>query len=246
MRLFGLILFFLTNALFAQNVVDKKGMRQGKWIKYYDNSTSIQFEGEFLDDRPIGIFTYYKKDGSVSAKMQHLSKISARIQFYHSNGAVMSDGFYLNEKKDSTWYNYTKNGVLSSIETFKNDLLEGPSVTFYISEFYENPIVMRRSFFRNGVIHGDFIEYFPSGKIKFQGKYVNAEPVGTWKEFDNNGKLKKDYKYKNGEIHGWLLYYNDKGEVISKSLFKQGELLLGSKKEEYLKYCKEMNINPDH
>ena len=45
-----LIALIISNFCFGQNLIDKKGLRQGKWIKFYKNSKAIQFQGEFECD----------------------------------------------------------------------------------------------------------------------------------------------------------------------------------------------------
>ncbi|GAH37310.1 unnamed protein product, partial [marine sediment metagenome] len=56
-------LFLLTAQIFAQvplsdkdtllNQVDKNGLKQGYWKKYYDNG-NIKYEGYFKNDKPTG------------------------------------------------------------------------------------------------------------------------------------------------------------------------------------------------
>jgi aspartokinase len=36
----------------------------------------------------------------------------------------MSEGFFIDQKKDSIWINYNKEGLLISLESFKNDKLK--------------------------------------------------------------------------------------------------------------------------
>ena len=245
MRLFGVITLFLINSLFSQNLIDNNGLKQGKWKKFYENSQNIQFEGEFLNDKPIGIFTYYNPDGKISARMAHFTDSTSRIEIYHEDGSLMTDGIYLNKMKDSTWLNYTRNGNLSSLESYKNDLLNGISITFYISDEFESDRVFRKSNYLMGKLDGDYFEFFPSAKMKIKGQYQKGIPIGQWSEYYNTGKIYKTYKYKEGKIHGWLYMYRDDGKIASKSLFKSGVLMRGKELEEYLNYCQKNNLNPD-
>lgn len=242
-----LIALIISNFCFGQNLIDKKGLRQGKWIKFYKNSKAIQFQGEFVDDEPVGIFTYFKKDGTISAKMQHLGNHYARIQYYHANGNVMTDGYYLNEKKDSTWYNYTYNGMLSSIEAYDNDRLHGTSITFYIGDFnVDNPKIFRKVEYDLGKINGVFKEYFPSGNIKVEGYYNQGLASNQWKEFRNDQSITKIYKFKNGNLHGWVYLFDKDGSLINRSFYKEGEYLEGNKLDAYFRFCEDNNLNPEN
>lgn len=246
MRYILFLIFFLSFNTYAQNRVDKQGLKQGKWIKYYSNTKNPIYEGEFKDDKPVGLFTYYSQDGKISARMMHLSDRRTRVEFYHKNGNVLSDGFYYNQLKDSTWYNYAQSGEISSIESFKQDKLHGPSIFYYLeNDNAQNPAIMRKSFYLEGQIHGIYQEFFKSGKLKLEGEYAHGIPLGTWKEYSNLGQLSKSYKFKMGKIHGWVKHFNKNGSVDSESFFKEGEPLVGRKLDLYLEECAAKNVNPE-
>ncbi len=53
---------------------------------------------------------------------------------------------------------------------------------------------------KDGLRHGNFFEYHPSGELKSKGKYKNDLKDGTWKYYDSLGRLTKKEKYRNGEL----------------------------------------------
>ena len=63
-------LFLLTGLLFAlvdlnaQNTVDAKGRKQGRWSKTYADG-KLKYEGEFKDDCEVGDFKYYKRKSAI-------------------------------------------------------------------------------------------------------------------------------------------------------------------------------------
>ena len=247
MRFTLFLVCFLSVPCFSQNLVDNKGLKQGKWVKFYENSNVPKYEGEFKDNKPIGLFTYYSQDGKVSARMAHLNERSTRVEFYHKNGTVMSDGFYLDQLKDSIWYNYTSDGEISSIESYKANVLHGPNISYYLeNENLQAPAVMRTSFYVDGKIDSEYKEFFKSGKLKVEGNYQKGLPVGAWKEYTNSGELYKTYSFKNGQMHGWVKLFDKNASVLSKTFFKEGEPLLDKKLELYLKECAAKNIDPEH
>ena len=46
---------------------------------------------------------------------------------------------------------------------------------------------------------GNVKEYFKSGKIKFEGEYLNGKRHGKGKEFYNNGQIKFEGDFLNGK-----------------------------------------------
>jgi hypothetical protein len=53
---------------------------------------------------------------------------------------------------------------------------------------------------KNGLKHGDYIEYHPNGQIKFKGSFENDQQHGVWKEYDLSGKRIGRVRYKNGQL----------------------------------------------
>ena len=62
-----LILVLSINFVFAQNITDKNGLKQGKWSKQYE-SGRLQYKGEFKDGIEVGLFVFYYENGDVKAK----------------------------------------------------------------------------------------------------------------------------------------------------------------------------------
>ncbi|MEO9967451.1 MAG: DUF3352 domain-containing protein [Reichenbachiella sp.] len=52
---------------------------------------------------------------------------------------------------------------------------------------------------KDGLKHGSYFEYHPSGELKTKGKYKNDLKEGTWKYYTVDGKLESKEKYKKGE-----------------------------------------------
>ena len=64
-----IILLFVSNIAFAQNLIDEQARKQGKWSQNYDNG-QLRYEGSFLDDNPTGIFLYYTEGGILKANFE--------------------------------------------------------------------------------------------------------------------------------------------------------------------------------
>lgn len=67
--------------------------------------------------------------------------------------------------------------------------------------------------FTEGLLHGDYIEFFENGSIKKNGIYLNGLREGMWEEFSANG-IKAVGTYRHGYPHGEWRYYDQKGKLL--------------------------------
>lgn len=251
METLKLIFFvFLVNlSLLAQpNQTDSKGRKQGVWQKTYPKSEVLQYKGQFRDNKPVGTFEYFYPGGELKATIEHHSDgRHARANYYFENKMLMTEGFYLDQKKDSTWVNYNEEGLVLGVESFKMDKLNGKKVIYYLEGQIEteklNPLSVAN--YLNDTLHGEYREYFSTGKLKQIGKYENGKIVGEWKEYYPNGSIFKVSKFKNDRLHGWITSYSKDGEEIGKILYQNGEKLTGKELESFLKLCEKNGIDPN-
>lgn len=244
-----LLVVLLAGFAFGQiNQVDSQGRKQGKWEKTYEGSAVYQYRGQFKDDKPVGKFIYYYESSKVKAVIKHneVEKGRSLAFFYHENGEVMSAGIYRNMKKDSIWVNFTPGGKLSTKEEFKNDKLNGVTLVYFVSEDIAspNPVVATRKIYKNGILDGDYYEYFVNGKTKMRGKYVNNKQHGPWEEFHLNGNRAITYRYNNGKKHGYQIAYDEGGKRLGEVFYYNGHLIEGERLKALLKDLEAKGINP--
>jgi antitoxin component YwqK of YwqJK toxin-antitoxin module len=110
---------------------------------------------------------------------------SAKVSVtYHTNGNVKSNGHYIQNKKSGEWNYWDENGNLIKLEQFKN-----------------------------GLNHGDYIEYYSNGTIKVKGNYTITNEISIkhkyWFYYDDNGEKIKSIFYFEG-----IKYEYDKNNVL--------------------------------
>lgn len=245
-----LIVFFVLSSLpfFGQNITDKLGRKQGIWVKYWDKSETIpQYKGEFIDGMPIGQFWYYYPGGEVRAIIEHLNQKQAYVTYYFKNEEVMSEGMYVNEKRDSIWINYNQQGLTVSMEKYREGKLNGKKLTFYLQNQIDRGEikVLSETHYKDSLKSGPYKELFSSGSIRISGEYSLDKPSGVWRKFDTKGNCIQSFQFKNGLKHGWVINYNDLQEIIHTELYKNGDLLKGKIKTAYLQECKLKGIDPN-
>ena len=238
---------FLLIGFSQVNKTDAKGNKQGVWKKYYPNTQVLQYEGQFLNNQPMGEFRYYYPSGKVKAVLQHEKNTKKTAAwFYFENEQLMSEGNYLDMKKDAVWINYSPEGYIISKESYLNDKLNGVRLSYYLEGQEEDaPKILNAAVYKDSLLDGTFTAYFSNGKVMLTGKYSSGEKIEIWSSYHPNGNLSSTKRYKQGKLHGWILSYDQDGTQISKILFNLGEKLSGEALDKYLENCTKKGIDPN-
>ncbi len=240
-----LLIAFMVPVLAMSQTINQKdgqGRKQGKWVEKWPKSTIKKYEGNFKDDKPVGVFHFWYEGGKQQAIMKYTGKDVAYVQFYHeSGGEVMAQGKYINKKKDSTWVYYDQRGRLSYIENYKNGKLHGEKTIYYVDANVTNTgvtfkegVVMQKSHYRDGLMHGDFEQFYTTGKKKAVGKYVDGNKEGGFTYYYSNGRIEKSEHYKYSVLHGAVVLFDKNGVEKGKIYYREGRLMEGKELDAFL------------
>ncbi len=208
----------------APNKTDASGKKQGHWIKYDANKKKI-FDGNFLNDKPIGKFTYYYPSGEIKAINTFMKNSTVSYaEYYHLTGKIMGKGKYVNEQKDSTWIFYDEEGVLLSQDNYLNGKKHGSCKVYY-----RNGQVSEDKTWKNGVLDGPAKKYFEDGQLKYEGQYVAGKVEGKVTYYHPNGKIDAVGVYKNDLKEGDWKYYKDDGTLLRVDKYINGTIQGGDK-----------------
>lgn len=247
-KILFLAFMLLSSVAFNQNATDSQGRKQGPWQKAYPKSRALMYSGVFKNDKPVGKFTYFYPSTKVKAVIKHEEgSTRSEAYFYHENTILMSYGVYRNMKKDSMWYNYGPSGRISYTEFYKNDVLNGEKVIYFVPEIVSNKTirVSTKMNYVNGELDGPYKEFFDIGSPRVKGNYVKNRRHGTWEEYQPNGRLLAFSRYKNGVKHGWCTAHDASGKEINKVYFYKGHKKTGRDLKLLMKQFKEKGINPN-
>jgi len=115
-------------------------------------------------------------------------------KWFYEDGAVQSEGFYVNNLKNGFFKEYFPDGSLKSILKYVNDEIQ-----------QEVPELTKFDIKR---------DYYPNGRERVVGSYLNGIPEGIRREYDEEGKIVKSYIFSNGVIIG--------EGIVDENGFKQG------------------------
>jgi len=244
-------LLFLISCLamvgFGQNKTDATGKKQGTWVKYYEDGKTPLYTGTFQNDVPVGEFRYYYPTGKVKSIVHHETLSRTYAWFYFENEQVMSEGQYLNQRKDSLWKSFDIHGNLVSKELYKNNKLNGPKEIYYLQDQLETGklAIAQIETFLDSLLHGPYMAYFSSGKIKEKGFYDKGMKQGVWEIFHPTGALSTKIKFRDGKAYGYSISYDEKGKELYRSYWLNGKMLKGDALKKYFTECENNGIVPE-
>lgn len=232
-----LILFFSPAILFAQdeNKTDAKGLKTGKWTVKYEDGKTTRYTGEFKAGKPIGDFKYYYETGELKSTLKFRSdgKSSYGVFYYtdEDGGKKMSEGKYVDQKKDSTWVYYDNVGYKTYSQEFKEDLEDGKKIIYYVSGDKSEVFT-----YVKGKKEGAWTQYFESGMMRKTGNYKDDVLWGRVTVYNGESKKKEqELTYKKGVLHGVCSAYDEFGKLIKDIYFDNGVMLKDSEVEEFKK-----------
>lgn len=237
------------------NQTDANGLRQGYWVKKYENGNK-QAEGYFKNGKQVGTFKHYQLDGTTpKATMEHIKNTDSTLAtFYHENGAMMSKGYYVDQKKEGNWLFYDDRSVMSSREEYKQDKQDGNSTVYHF-----NGAIAKESSYENGLQQGKFKEFAPNGILLIEGTFLDGNYNDTIKFYYGDGKIKNIGFYQNAVKNGKWTYYGNEGEVLVEEWYINGNLkerkmsegmeekakeLQEERKEQFMNSEQDVNITP--
>ena len=76
----------------------------------------------------------------------------------------------------------------------------------------------------DGLKNGLYQEWYPDGKPKSKGKYLNHTQVGDWTYWHENGQKKSEGNYKTGKRDGSYTEWYKNGQINVEKTYKDGKL----------------------
>jgi antitoxin component YwqK of YwqJK toxin-antitoxin module len=197
---FCLLLFLVTGAPLAQegyNQFDENGQRHGLWQKFFEGSDQLRYQGQFEHGKEVGVFKFYCsdcKEQPMVVKDFGNGNTEARTSYYTAKGKLVSEGLMKGKQRSGEWLFYHEKGQQ----------------------------IMSREHYKDGVLDGKKITYYPNGTKTEELNYQQGKIQGLAYYYGPNGALLKELNYVDDELHGKALYYDANGNVVIKGNYKRG------------------------
>lgn len=221
------------------NRTDNFGYKQGNW-KYFWPNGNLKMEVTYLNDKINGFLKRYDENGNflsvekytqgeLVADAKETKQLDKKVA-YHSNGQPSIIATYYKGVPEGVRREFDENGNVIKSYSYEDGWMR-----------YEGVLDL------NGKRQGLWKEYYKSGELRSQGKYVNSNPVGQWKfyftdktieiigSYDQKGRKTGEWlwfyangdtmmvaNYDAGELDGEFVEYDEEGRVVSKGNYVEG------------------------
>lgn len=224
--LLSVILVIVGLVLSGQEKINPDGYN----IFYYENGKKSS-EGMMRDGKPDGYWkTYNKEEIMISEGNRKDFLLDSTWRFYNDSGMLKMEIDYRVGKKDG--YRKTYREEETVVESFKNDVKNGPAIYYYPSEKVKSEVN-----FIDGLEEGLAKEYAEDGRIITLITYKNGYIIqreringyieankkhGIWKSFYVNGQVQSEGYYKRGVEHGYFKDYDTSGNLVLTTKYENG------------------------
>lgn len=190
-------------------------LKQGKWVTFYASGILESEEyykygvkdGYFKSYFPDGTLNNVSKyiNGELQANAPEVKNLDTKTEYYPS-GQIKKKGTYKNNVPEGVCRIYSPNGKIDSSKIYRNGIVIGDGI---VDE--------------NGLKQGAWKEFYDSGELKGEGKYISNLRIGPWKYFYKNGKTEQTGVFLKNEVPDgeWIWYY-DNGDTLRDETFVNG------------------------
>lgn len=200
----------------AQNQIDKQGRRQGHWVRTDKDGSKI-YEGDFVDGKEAGTFTYYYPNGIVRMRNVFYAVPGERCRHeaFDEQGRLLARGEYDRRNRDGRWQFFAEDGHLVKETEYRMGIKDGLQVIYtqkgdtaevtHWTDNHRNGRWWKRigtngyitGTYVKGGLEGRLVEYDEQGLLCREGYYSNGFKHGSYRYFEG-GKLTVDERWEHG------------------------------------------------
>ncbi|MBM3200892.1 MAG: toxin-antitoxin system YwqK family antitoxin [Chlamydiae bacterium] len=193
--------------------------QQPSVTKYDELRTVIEVQ-EHKNGKPIGLHCSYYPNGKEKEHIEYKDgQFHGTNRAFSSEGVLIAEGAFDKGMPVGKHWKKHANGKLAYVAIYdKKGKLKEPIV-----EFNENGQKIAQYYVQNKELHGEYQEWYPSGKIAKQYVYSNGKWSQEQIEYHENGKKKGHFFCKNGEYDGKFEQWHEDGRYAKKAFFISGK-----------------------
>jgi len=210
----------------------REGFHKIKY-SYFGKDTILNFaEGEFLNNKYVGLWSFYHKNGQLNGKGNYDESKGEKLgssgipsdnreglwRIWYENGQLSQEGNYVNNKGEGLWRYWYENGQLEREGEVISDKLNG-----LWRYWYENGQLKQEGNYVNGYRDGLWRFWYENGQLEREGNYVNNKGEGLWRYWYENGQLKEESNYVKEKTEGLHRQWFENGQLRQEGLFVDGK-----------------------
>ncbi|MDL2262276.1 hypothetical protein LJC11_02100 [Bacteroidales bacterium OttesenSCG-928-I21] len=200
--------------------------------KSYRPDGSLEYEGAFYNDKPVGIHREYDENEKIKINKEYDNEsVFLGEGFFDENGNrtgkwklfdsyydyYYGEGTYKNGLKEGFWTYFYPDGKIEQEGYYSEDKPDREWAWFY-----PDGSKKRNEAYMLGKQEGEYKEYDKNGQIIIEGEYFDDAMIGEWKS--NIGTIRTigeyDYNIKKGD---WINFYNTNNKKQFVGSYKSGD-----------------------
>lgn len=202
--------FYYENGKISSEGPMRDGKPDGYWKTYYQNG-KIKSEGNRKNFQLDSTWKFYSEQGKLTFEYTYKDgKKTGPLRTYNSAGHLTVEETYVSNMKQGPAKEFYESGKLQKITPFIEGREEGTgyeydtagtiiTITQYKAGFIKNTERINRTDI-NGLKQGVWKDFWPNGKVKNEGRYVNGVKDGYFKEYNEFGNLVNVTKWSMGQL----------------------------------------------
>lgn len=206
----GFTKVYFENGKLSSEGTLKDGKPEGYWKTYYLNG-NLKSEGNRFNFLLDSIWKFYSDKGIINLELTYKQgKKNGSKKIYNDKGNIVREELYRNDTIDGTTKEFYTSGKVLKTIPYKDGLESGIGYEYDSTGVIITIIEYKGGFVKNterinrrdagGQRQGLWKEFYPSGKIHIEGRYLNDKKNGFFKEFNEKGNLLAITKWENGVL----------------------------------------------
>ncbi len=215
--------------------------KEGEWKYFFDNGRlrySENFKNGLLDGyykeyNQVGtlLVTLLYKDGKIAVDATRDSDEIIIRDIKDSTGRIIESGAFMNNVPVGIHKKFNSEGIIIATDVYNNfgNIIaqgiidkEGKKSGKW-KDFFPDGKLKDEGKFINNQKEGKWTFYFENGKTEQYGMYTNGKESGEWKWFYHGGQIWKEEEYMNGKEEGLIKEYDTAGNVLVQGNYYDGE-----------------------
>jgi antitoxin component YwqK of YwqJK toxin-antitoxin module len=197
--------YFYPNGQVSSEGVLVNGRPEGYWKSYYADGV-LKSEGNRTRSQLDSTWRFYAPDGRLTTTIDYRAdQKNGLTRKFAEDGSLLSEETFVGDIKDGVTTTFHPNGKVHIQTPFKDGKEEGKAVEYEVDGRIITLFEYRAGLLRSkemlnryddqGWRQGLWREYWPNGKPKWEGRFVDDKRQGIFKEFDANGTLRSMDKF---------------------------------------------------
>jgi len=209
------------NSLLDAKGLTKNDKKIGNWYVYDKNgklSSKVKFNDEGEKD---GLWIYYDNKGNVTSEENYKNgKLDGVFTSYHENNKKQLIANYLEGKVTGTYKKFNKPGALIEQGTLNDGKLDGDYLTFY--RLGENFPDYNKVPYKMGVVEGLLSEFWENGQLYTSIMFKDDKRQGEQIKYYDDGKIMSKTNYVNNLETGAFVSYHRNGTIKEEGKIENG------------------------